>query len=99
MLVASVCLAKILETIVTTVSDTIGAACAPLFSQLNYFAFEASTPLLITTIHHYSQLPFEIILLGDRIVGEIFESTTWVHKADVHKTGFITESDFILFKV
>jgi len=36
---------------------------------------------------------------GEKIVRDIIESSTWVYKADINKSGIITESDYVLFKV
>ena len=38
-------------------------------------------------------------IIGEEIVAQIIESTTWVHKADVFKTGTISEADYIVFKL
>jgi len=36
---------------------------------------------------------------GEKIVRQIIDSTTWIHKADMTGTGIITESDYVLFQV
>eukprot|EP00613_Pedinella_sp_CCMP2098_P044500 CAMPEP_0171779476 /NCGR_PEP_ID=MMETSP0991-20121206/59033_1 /TAXON_ID=483369 /ORGANISM="non described non described, Strain CCMP2098" /LENGTH=826 /DNA_ID=CAMNT_0012386655 /DNA_START=314 /DNA_END=2795 /DNA_ORIENTATION=- len=36
---------------------------------------------------------------GEKIVRDIIESSTWVYKADINKSGIITESDYVLFKL
>ena len=33
-------------------------------------------------------------VVGENIVATIIDSTTWIHKADIYKTGYITESDY-----
>jgi hypothetical protein len=37
--------------------------------------------------------------IGEKIVRELIGSTTWVHKADLHRNGQITESAYVLFKL
>eukprot|EP00613_Pedinella_sp_CCMP2098_P046104 CAMPEP_0171826582 /NCGR_PEP_ID=MMETSP0992-20121227/6157_1 /TAXON_ID=483369 /ORGANISM="non described non described, Strain CCMP2098" /LENGTH=869 /DNA_ID=CAMNT_0012441609 /DNA_START=320 /DNA_END=2929 /DNA_ORIENTATION=- len=36
---------------------------------------------------------------GEKIVRQIIDSTTWIHKADMTGTGIITESDYVLFQL
>jgi hypothetical protein len=38
-------------------------------------------------------------IMGERIVGKILDSTTFVHKADIDRTGDVSEAEFIMFKL
>jgi len=38
-------------------------------------------------------------VVGEGIVRTLINSTTWVHAADVNKTGKLTEADYVLFKL
>ena len=38
-------------------------------------------------------------VVGEKIVQTLFDSTTWIHKADIDKRGVITEADYVLFKL
>lgn len=38
-------------------------------------------------------------VVGEGIVRTLIDSTTWVHSADVDKNGYLTEADYVLFKL
>ena len=38
-------------------------------------------------------------VVGGGIVSAIIDSTTWLHKCDIYNKGFLTEADYVMFKV